>query len=237
MISRHGVVPNREVEMNTGKPEAAATGEGTAPTVDMRLEVVVIPVADVDRAKAFYAGLGWRLDADLARGEDFRVVQLTPPGSGCSIIFGAGLTAAKPGSYEGLQLVVSDIEAASAALRARGAEVSEPFHDAGGVFHHAGANARVEGVASDRASYGTFASFQDPDGNTWFVQEVTTRLPGRIDSQGTTYESASDLEEALKRAAAAHGKHEERIGQADAEWPAWYADYMVRERAGLELPT
>lgn len=223
--------------MSTIEPEAGSTTTATAPTVDMRLEVVVIPVADVDRAKAFYEGLGWRLDADLARGDDFRVVQLTPPGSGCSIIFGTGLTAAAPGSYEGLQLVVSDLEAARAGLRARGADVSEPFHDAGGVFHHAGTDARAPGFAGDRASYGTFASFADPDGNTWFVQEVTTRLPGRIDSPGTTYESTADLEEALKRAAAAHGKHEERIGQADAEWPAWYAEYMVRERAGQELPT
>jgi catechol 2,3-dioxygenase-like lactoylglutathione lyase family enzyme len=223
--------------MSTVEPEAGTGAAVAPPTVDTRLEVVVIPVADVDRAKAFYAGLGWRLDADLARGDDFRVVQLTPPGSGCSIIFGTGLTAAAPGSYEGLQLVVSDVEAASAALRARGAEVSEPFHDAGGAFHHAGENARVPGVAADRESYGTFASFRDPDGNLWFVQVVTTRLPGRIDSPGTTYESAADLEEALKRAAAAHGRHEERTGQADADWPTWYADYMVRERAGLELPT
>jgi catechol 2,3-dioxygenase-like lactoylglutathione lyase family enzyme len=222
--------------MSTVRAGADTAPSATRAAVELRLEVVVIPVADVDRAKAFYSALGWRLDADLARGDDFRVVQLTPPGSGCSIIFGTGLTAAEPGSYEGLQLVVSDLEAARAELAARGAQVSEPFHDAGGVFHHAGSSERVPGYAADRASYGTFASFDDPDGNTWFVQEVTTRLPGRIDAPGTTYESAADLEEALKRVAAAHGEHEKRTGQADAEWPAWYADYMVRERAGLELP-
>jgi catechol 2,3-dioxygenase-like lactoylglutathione lyase family enzyme len=223
--------------MSTARAGAGGAASAASPTVDLRLEVVVIPVADVDRAKAFYGGLGWRLDADLARGDDFRVVQFTPPGSGCSIIFGTGLTGAAPGSYEGLQLVVSDLEAARAELAARGAAVSEPFHDACGVFHHAGTAARVAGFAEDRASYGTFASFADPDGNEWFVQEITTRLPGRIDSPGTTYDSTADLEEALKRAAAAHGEHEAHTGQADAEWPAWYADYMVRERAGLDLPT
>jgi catechol 2,3-dioxygenase-like lactoylglutathione lyase family enzyme len=147
--------------------------------MDMKLEVVVVPVSDVDKAKDFYQGLGWRLDADFAKSEDFRVVQLTPPGSPCSIIFGTGVTSAAPGSADGLQLVVTDIEAARAELISHGAEVSEVFHDAGGVFHHGGAQGRASGPAPDHRSYGSFVSFSDPDGNGWFVQEVTTRLPGR----------------------------------------------------------
>jgi catechol 2,3-dioxygenase-like lactoylglutathione lyase family enzyme len=145
----------------------------------MKLEVVVIPVADVDRAKNFYQALGWREDADFATGADFRVVQLTPPGSACSIIFGTGVTSAAPGSAEGLQLTVADIEAARAELAAGGAQMSEVFHDAGGVFHHAGTAGRVPGAAPDHQSYGSFASFSDPDGNGWLLQEITTRLPGR----------------------------------------------------------
>jgi catechol 2,3-dioxygenase-like lactoylglutathione lyase family enzyme len=145
----------------------------------MKLEVVVVPVSDVDRAKGFYEALGWRLDADFAGDGDFRVVQLTPAGSACSIIFGTGVTSAVPGSADGLQLVVTDIEAARAELVDRGVEVSEVFHDAGGVFHHAGTAGRAAGPAPDKTSYGSFASFSDPDGNGWFVQEVTTRLPGR----------------------------------------------------------
>ena len=147
--------------------------------MDMRLEVVVVPVSDVDRAKGFYEALGWRLDADIVGDGDFRVVQLTPAGSACSIIFGSGVTSADPGSADGLQLVVADIEAARAELVDRGAEVSEVFHDAGGVFHHAGTAGRAVGPAPDHSSYGSFVSFRDPDGNGWFVQEVTTRLPGR----------------------------------------------------------
>ena len=147
--------------------------------MDMKLEVVVIPVADVDRAKGFYKALGWREDADFAGAEDFRVVQLTPPGSPCSVIFGTGITTAEPGSAGGLQLVVSDIEAARAELADRGASVSEIFHDAGGVFYHAGTEGRVPGPAPDHQSYGSFASFSDPDGNGWMLQEITTRLPGR----------------------------------------------------------
>src|ERR1700689_1036416 len=149
------------------------------PVVDMKLEVVVVPVSDVDRAKGFYVALGWRLDADFPGEGGFRVVQLTPPGSACSIIFGSGITSAAPGSAEGLQLVVSDIEAARAELVDRGVEVSEVFHDTGGVFHHAGSEARAPGPAPERKTYGSFASFSDPDGNGWFLQEVTTRLPGR----------------------------------------------------------
>ena len=203
--------------------------------VDMRLEVVVIPVADVDRAKAFYTGLGWRLDADFP-GDDFRVIQITPTGSATSIIFGHNVTKAVPGSTQGLQLVVSDIEAARAEMISRGVQMSELFHDAGGVFHHGGTDARVTGAAPERGSYGTFASFEDPDGNGWLFQEVTTRLPGRVEGE-TAYGSATDLAEALRRAAAAHGEHEARIGAEDPDWPAWYAAYMVAERAGTALPS
>jgi catechol 2,3-dioxygenase-like lactoylglutathione lyase family enzyme len=148
-------------------------------TMDMKLEVVVLPVSDVDRAREFYEGLGWRLDANFSRPDGFRVVQLTPPGSACSIIFGSGITAAIPGSADGLQLVVSDIDAARAELVGHGVDVSEVFHDAGGVFHHAGIESRASGPAPDRKTYGSFASFSDPDGNGWYLQEITTRLPGR----------------------------------------------------------
>ena len=147
--------------------------------MDMKLEVVVVPVSDVDRAKGFYQSLGWRLDADFPGAGDFRVVQLTPPGSACSIIFGSGVTSAAPGSADGLQLVVTDVEAARAELVDHGVEVSEVFHDAGGVFHHGGSEGRASGPAPDRKSYGSFVSFSDPDGNGWFIQEITTRLPGR----------------------------------------------------------
>jgi catechol 2,3-dioxygenase-like lactoylglutathione lyase family enzyme len=147
--------------------------------MDMRLEVVVLPVSDVDRAKDFYKALGWRLDADFVGSTNFRVVQLTPPGSACSVIFGTGITSATPGSAQGLNLVADDIDAARAELAGRGAQVSQVFHDAGGVFHHAGTEGRVSGLAPNHQSYGSFASFSDPDGNEWFLQEITTRLPGR----------------------------------------------------------
>jgi len=198
--------------------------------MDMKLEVVVIPVADVDRAKAFYEKLGWRLDADFATSADFRVVQVTPPGSPASVIFGTGVTSAAPGTVRDLQLVVTDIEAARAELADAGVEVSEVFHDAGGVFHHAGTAERVPGPAPDRGSYGSFASFEDPDGNGWILQEVTQRLPGRVDAEAV-YTSTDDVMHALERAAAAHGKHEEETGQPDPEWPTWYAQYMWDERA------
>jgi catechol 2,3-dioxygenase-like lactoylglutathione lyase family enzyme len=202
----------------------------------MKLEVVVIPVADAGRAKDFYAGLGFRLDADVATGDDFRVVQMTPPGSPASIIFGTSVTAAEPGTAQGLHLIVSDIAAAHAYLASHGVDVSEVWHDAGGIFHHAGAEARVDGPDPQGRSYGSFLSFSDPDGNGWLLQEITTRLPGRVDPAQTTFSSATDLARALERAAAAHGEHEKRIGKADPEWPAWYAEYMVREQAGQELP-
>jgi catechol 2,3-dioxygenase-like lactoylglutathione lyase family enzyme len=206
-------------------------------SVDMKLEVVVVPVSDVDQAKRFYGSLGWRLDADVVRGDDFRVVQFTPPGSGSSIIFGKNVTSAEPGSAQGLHLIVSDIVAARNELVGHGVEVSEVFHDMGDVFHHGGVDGRVSGPAPDRRSYGSFASFSDPDGNGWLFQEVTTRLPGRIDRAATTFASASDLASALRRAAAAHGRHEERTGAADPNWPDWYAEYMVREQGGEELPS
>ncbi len=146
---------------------------------EMKLEVVVVPVSDVDRAKGFYLGLGWRLDADLPVEDGYRVVQLTPPGSACSIIFGEGVTSARPGSSEGLQLAVYDIDAAREELLERGVEVGEVFHDATGIFHHAGSEGRVDGPAPEHADYGSFLAFSDPDGNGWLLQEIKTRLPGR----------------------------------------------------------
>jgi catechol 2,3-dioxygenase-like lactoylglutathione lyase family enzyme len=214
-----------------------------ARTLDMKLEIVVIPVSDVDRAKRFYGGLGWRLDADFAEGDDFRVIQFTPPGSGCSVIFGKNVTAAAPGSAQGLYLIVSDIEAARNELVDRGVEISEVFHDAGGVYLGADepylfGRVRVGGPDPEHRSYRSFASFRDPDGNGWLLQEITVRLPGRVDTHDTTFTSATALATALRRAAAAHGEHEKRSGgQRDENWPDWYAEYIVRERAGKELPT
>jgi catechol 2,3-dioxygenase-like lactoylglutathione lyase family enzyme len=205
--------------------------------MDMKLEVVVIPVRDVDRAKDFYTGLGWRLDADFATDASFRVVQLTPPGSPAAVIFGTSVTAQEPGSAQGLHLVVSDIEAAHDELKRQGAEPSEVFHDAGGVFHHGGTDARVPGPDPKRSSYSSFLSFTDPDGNGWILQEITNRLPGRLDPSVTQFSSASDLAAALRRAAAAHGEHEARTGTADADWPDWYARYLVAEQAGTDLPS
>jgi catechol 2,3-dioxygenase-like lactoylglutathione lyase family enzyme len=198
--------------------------------VDMKLEVQLIPVSDVDRAKKFYTKLGWRLDADDSVGNDFRVVQFTPPGSASSISFGKGVTAAAPRSLRG-GLIVSDIEAAHNDLVARGIDASEVFH--GSPFSPAG---RISGPEPKRQSYGSFVSFEDPDGNVWIVQEVTHRLPGRIDPAMTTFASANDLASSVRRAAAAHGEHEKRNGQRDANWPDWYAVYMAAEQAGTELP-
>jgi catechol 2,3-dioxygenase-like lactoylglutathione lyase family enzyme len=208
-----------------------------APKMDMKLEVIVIPVSDVDRAKDFYTGLGWRLDADVPIGDDFRVIQMTPPGSPASVIFGKSLTDQEPGTTQGLHLIVNDIEAARDELKRAGAEPSEVFHDAGGVFHHGGTASRVEGPAPEHGSYGSFLSFSDPDGNGWLLQEITTRLPGRLDPSVTQFSSSSDLAAALRRAAAAHGEHEARIGAEDPDWPDWYASYMVAEQAGTELPS
>ncbi len=220
-----------------------ATDKAVAANVDMKFEIVVIPVSDIDRAKEFYGRLGWRLDADYDNGNDFRVIQFTPPGSACSVIFGKNVTAAAPGSAQGLYLIVSDIEAARKELLSRGIQISQVFHDAGGVY--AGTDEpylfgrlRVSGPDPEHRSYRSFASFHDPDGNGWLFQEITSRLPGRIDSATTTFASANDLASALRRAEAAHGEHEKNVlgGQRDENWPAWYAAYMVAEQAGTELP-
>ncbi|HEY4381717.1 MAG TPA: VOC family protein [Acidobacteriaceae bacterium] len=198
----------------------------------------MIPVADVDRARQFYANLGWRLDADFAFDNGFRIVQFTPPGSECSLQFGTKVTPAAPGSANGLYLIVSSIEAARTELLARGARVSATFHAGapGAQFQPEGDLGRVDGPAPNHASYSTFATFADPDGNTWLLQEITTRLPGRVDPATTSFASAADLAAALRRAAAAHGNHEKRIGAADPNWPDWYAEYMVGEHSGEPLP-
>ena len=209
---------------------------------DMKFEIVVIPVSDVDRAKKFYETLGWRLDADFASGDDFRAIQFTPPGSSCSVIFGTNVTAAVPGSAQGLYLIVSDIEAARAELLGRGVKVSEVFHSdgvyAGKDEPYLFGRRRIGGPEAEHGSYRSFASFRDPDGNGWLFQEITTRLAGRIDSASTTFASANDLAAAFRRAEAAHGKYETRIGQGrDANWADWYAAYMVAEQSGKELPS
>ena len=202
--------------------------------MNMKLEVVIVPVSDVDRAKAFYEKLGFRLDIDIVN-ENFRGIQFTPPRSEASIIFGKGVTSARSGSAE-LVLAVDNVDATREDLIARGVNVSEVFHYAGGPFNNTIENPRVAGRDPEGRSYFSFASFEDPDGNRWLVQEITTRLPGRIDSAATTFNSVSDLSSALRRAEAAHGEHEKRTGQRDANWPDWYAKYMVAEQAGTELP-
>ena len=198
--------------------------------LDMKLEVVVIPVSDVDRAISFYTKLGWRLDADFIKGDTFRGLQFTPPGSSCSVHFGKGLTSAAPGSARGLFLVVSDLEAARADLFARGVAVGE-------VFHAAPGEAPSSGLDPMRRSYASFATMADPDGNEWLLQEVTARAPGRVDIGVATFKSAAELAGALRRAFAAHGEHEKCIGQRDENWPDWYASYMMAEQAGTELPS
>jgi catechol 2,3-dioxygenase-like lactoylglutathione lyase family enzyme len=206
--------------------------------VDLKLEAVVLPVSDVARAKEFYGNLGWRLDADFAFDNGFRVVQFTPPGSACSIQFGTNITSAAPGSAQGLYLIVSDIAAAREELVARRCEISEVFQPAapGAQFGQNSTKGRVSGPAPDHASYRSFATFTDPDGNGWLVQEITMRMPGRIDTAHTEFASVADLANAFRRAESAHGEHEKRIGQRDANWPDWYAAYMVAEQAGKELP-
>jgi catechol 2,3-dioxygenase-like lactoylglutathione lyase family enzyme len=212
--------------------------QSSRPTVDLKLEAVVLPVADVDVAKEFYGGLGWRLDADFSFDNGFRVVQFTPPGSPCSIQFGTKMTSAAPGSAQGNYLIVSDAEAARQELLALGVKASEVFHaeQPGAQFQPEGSAGRASGRGPDGGSYSTFVTFSDPDGNGWLLQEVTTRLPGRIDAADTSYASAADLADAMRRAAAAHGEHEKRTGEADADWPTWYAAYMVAEQSGAELP-
>jgi predicted enzyme related to lactoylglutathione lyase len=219
----------------------AAVQTAPARPVDMKLEVVVIPVSDVGRAKQFYSKLGWRLDAEFTSGDDFHVIQFTPPGSGTSVIFGKNVTAAAPGSAQGLYLVVSDIEAARKELLARGIAVSEVFHHEGDVRTgpdepYLFGRRRISGPDPEHRTYQSYASFKDPDGNGWLFQEVTARLPGRVDPNQTTFASVADLAAAMRRAEAAHGEHEKRTGVRDANWPDWYAEYMVAEQAGKELP-
>jgi catechol 2,3-dioxygenase-like lactoylglutathione lyase family enzyme len=216
-----------------------ASRDAAVGKADMKLEVQIIPVSEVDRSKQFYQRLGWRLDDDVAPLEGLRIVQFTPPGSGASVTFGTGLTTAAPGSAEG-GLIVSDIEAAHDELTGRGIDASEIWH--GPPFPP---EARQPGPDPQRTSYGSFFSFTDPDGNTWLVQEVTTRLPGRIDTAETAFASTADLTSALRRAGAAHIEHQKPTGRShlfhrsgqDENWPAWYAAYMVAEQAGTDLPT
>jgi catechol 2,3-dioxygenase-like lactoylglutathione lyase family enzyme len=224
--------------MSTTDVDALGTTAATRKNADLKLEVVVIPVSDVERAKAYYAKLGWRLDADFAFDNGFRVVQFTPPGSATSVQFGTKISTALPGSAQGLYLVVSDVGAARDELAARGADISDVFHPGapGGQFEPASGDARAAGVEEHHSSYGSFATLRDPDGNTWLLQEVTTRLPGRLDDDTTSYASIADLAGAMRRASVAHGQHEARIGHADENWPDWYATYMVAEQAGTQLP-
>lgn len=225
--------------MSTTDGQSCSSGVGEGDATDLKLEVVVIPVADPDRSKAFYAGLGWRLDADFSFDNGFRVVQFTPPGSACSIQFGTKITAAEPGTAHGLYLIVSDIESARSELMDRGAKVSEVFHpgEPGAQLRPDDTSGRVVGPDPDGTSYSSFATFQDPDGNDWLMQEITNRLPGRVDPSLTSFSSAADLASALRRAAAAHGEHEKRIGAADPDWPDWYARFMVSEQAGEASPS
>jgi catechol 2,3-dioxygenase-like lactoylglutathione lyase family enzyme len=219
------------MNMNTQVRNITTAETANARLLDMKLEVVAIPVSDVERSKAFYSKLGWRLDADFAVGDHFRVVQFTPPGSPASIHFGKGATPAQPGSAQGLFLVVSDIEAARAELVSHGVEVGEIFHVAGP------GHPPIPGPDPQRRSYFSYATFKDPDGNTWLLQEVTARFPGRVGANETAFASVTDLTSALRRAAAAHGEHEKRTGERhDENWPDWYAEYMVAEQGGKELP-
>jgi catechol 2,3-dioxygenase-like lactoylglutathione lyase family enzyme len=216
----------------TATPTKDATRNPSVGKIDLKLEVVTIPVSDVDRAKRFYESLGWRLDADFNQGG--RGIPFTPPGSPCSIHFGTHLTSAAPGSAQ-MFLIVSDIQAARDELVRLGVKVSEVYHYAG--VNRIAPDARLSGPAPNRSSYGSFVSFSDPDGNAWLLQEITTRQPGRIDPGAISFGSANDLASAFRRAEAAHGEHEKRTGQRDANWPEWYAAYMVAEQAGTELPT
>jgi len=212
--------------MSTTQISGEASENASVKNVDMKLEVVTIPVSDIDRATEFYVGLGWRQDVTPPGSG---IVQLTPPGSGCSVQFGTNRTSAEPGSAQNTFLIVTDIQAAYDYLVGRGIQVS-------GVFH-VGPDGPVSGAAPEHASYGSLAAFSDPDGNSWLLQEITTRLPGRVDATETAFASTADLANAMRRASVAHGEHEKRIGEADENWPDWYAAYMVAEQAGTELPT
>jgi predicted enzyme related to lactoylglutathione lyase len=219
----------------------SANQTAKTPAVDLKLEIVVIPVSDVERAKQFYAKLGWRLDADFTGPDDYRVIQFTPPGSNASVIFGKNVTSAAPGSAQGLYLVVSDIEAARKELLARGIAVSEVFHHEGEGYGGSDepylfGRRRTSGPDPEHRTYQSYASFKDPDGNGWLLQEVTARLPGRIDTNETTFASVADLAAAFRRAEAAHGEHEKRTGVRDANWADWYAEYLAAEQSGKQLP-
>jgi catechol 2,3-dioxygenase-like lactoylglutathione lyase family enzyme len=228
--------------MSTVEARQSTLQTAKAQAVDMKLEVIVVPVADVERSKNFYNKLGWRQDAEFTSGDDFHILQFTPPGSGASVIFGKNVTPAAPGSAQGLYLVVSDIEAARKELLARGIAVSEVFHHEGDA--HTGSDEpylfgsrRTSGPDPEHRTYQSYASFKDPDGNGWLLQEVTVRLPGRIGSDQTTFASVADLAAAFRRAEAAHGEYEKRSGGGrDANWADWYAAYMVAEQSGKELP-
>ena len=203
-----------------------ATRTPTAATVDLKLEVVVIPVSDVDRAKRFYQSLGWRLDADFAAGDDWRLVQMTPPGSPCSVMFGKGFTTAVPGSVQGTFLVVDDVEAARAELIGHGVDVSEVFHFEGNLLRVAGTKGRVQGPDPNGGSYFSFASFSDPDGNSCLLQEVKTRLPGR----GFSNLDVPTLTELLREAEKHHGEYEPTAPKH--HWSDWYAAYIVAREQG-----
>jgi catechol 2,3-dioxygenase-like lactoylglutathione lyase family enzyme len=224
-----------------GSNQGGSSDSNKGSSVDLKLEIVVIPVSDAERAKDFYSGkLGWRLDADYDNGSDFRVIQLTPPGSGCSVIFGRNVTGATPGSAQGLYLIVSDIAAARQELLGRGVQISEVFHDAGGKYSgpdepYLFGRVRVSAPDPEQRSYRSFASFHDPDGNGWLLQEIRQRLPGRV-TGNTTFASANDLAKAMRRAEQAHGEHEKKLGHRDENWPEWYAEYMLSEQSGEKLP-
>jgi catechol 2,3-dioxygenase-like lactoylglutathione lyase family enzyme len=205
-------------------------------SIDMKLEAIVLPVANVDRAFAFYSNLGWRIDADIKSPGGGRILQFTSPGSPCSVLLGTGLTPSAPGSTQFVHLVVDDIVAAQAELVAKGVDASEVFHDSSGGYNRFDPAVRASGPDPERRSYASFVTFNDPDGNGWVLQEITTRFEGRIDSGVTSYASVRDLTDALQRAAAAHGEHEKRLGAADPDWPIWYASYMVSEQSGGTPP-
>jgi catechol 2,3-dioxygenase-like lactoylglutathione lyase family enzyme len=217
------------MSQTASSPEQQKNDTGAA-RVDMKFEVSIVPVSNVDRARDFYSKLGWRLDDDIVNGNDFRVVQFTPPGSGSSISFGKGITDAVPGSFRG-GLIVSDIEAAHTVLVARGIKASEVFH--GSPFSPAG---RISGPDPERKSYSSYVAFEDPDCNAWIVQEVTRHAPGRINPATTSFASASALANAMRRAEAAFGEHGKSNVQPNAKWPDWYATYMAAEQAGTDLP-
>ena len=213
------------------EPRETASNAPELRRVDLKLEVVTIPVSDAERAKRFYESLGWRLDADVKKGEAFRVLQFTPPGSSCSVHVAKGATPAPPGSSHGLFLAVSDIEAARSDLLRRGVEVGE-------VFHRVPGEEPGLGPHPSRRTYSSYADFSDPDGNGWLLQEVTSRLPGRVDTNLVTFASSAELAVALRRTAAAHGEHEKRTGgEHDVNWPDWYADHLFAEQSGSPLPT